>query len=208
MGLLGAMSASLCCAQGTLSFFGSTIAFDNLSKIAEIDARVSYLDGTPLGAGFTAQLYGAPVGTPTDLLQPLFPTTRFVTDPPEGLGYIFPRIVETQWSPDTKLTVVMRAFDGGTWEQSTCRGESMAISLRPASPLGLPTSLAGLQPFSVNCVPEPSVAGLVAGGGLILLFCCPRRGSRTTGVARWRNEKAGEEMLSRHYCPPAQGLKR
>src|SRR4029453_18003817 len=117
LGVLLAMAAPLSAmAQGT-------IYFSNRAG-PEIDAPVTYLDGTRVGAGFTAQLFGGPKGTPLMSLEPWFPTAQFYQYPP-GLGYVQPGmhfgIVETPLPFGAEVSVVMRVFDGPTWEASTCR---------------------------------------------------------------------------------------
>mgnify|MGYP003347620812 CR=1 FL=1 len=51
----------------------------------DIQARVTFPDGTGVGAGFTAQLLAGPVGTPVVSLQPLLPVTNFRTKPESAL---------------------------------------------------------------------------------------------------------------------------
>jgi hypothetical protein len=134
----------------------------------QIDARVTYLDGTPVGSGFTAQLYGGPVGTPIGALVPLLPTTIFRPGP--AAGYVIP-VAVTEYlpsiGPSDSMTVVMRAFDGATWDTSSCRGESNPIRVLPGSPSGVPGTLDGLRPFQVDCIPEPTVLALWSTGLLV-----------------------------------------
>jgi hypothetical protein len=133
-----------------------------------LDAPVSFLDGTPVSSGFTAQFYGGPGGTPLGALSPILPTTTFNPNLP---GYVLGVIVIV---PDVvgRGTFVMRAYDGETWETSLCRGESNPITLnlnfQPATPLGL-------QPFQVNCIPEPWLFALVVVGTAVLLVTGWRR---------------------------------
>ncbi|MBL9138700.1 MAG: hypothetical protein JNK85_22715 [Verrucomicrobiales bacterium] len=129
-------------------------------------ARVIYSDGTPVGRGFTAQLYGGPQGTPVGELIPLFPTTVFRDSHPETLGYVQPMIVDIpNVSIDDKATVIMRAYNGPDWESSTCRGESAPIDVFVYLGAGRAGELNGLQPFSVNCVPEPGTTSIAILGG-------------------------------------------
>ncbi len=156
-----------------------TVFFDNRVSLPlpGINARVTFLDGTPVGAGFTAQLYGGPSGTPLESLEPQFPTTIFQTSTPAGLGYIQPVIVIVAGvERESVATLVMRVFDGPTWESSACRGEAapLNVTLRGGAP-GLDAYLEGLQPFQVNCIPEPSAATLLACGALALITWVRRR---------------------------------
>jgi hypothetical protein len=145
-----------------------TVTFNNRNLAAGVDARVTFLDGTGVGAGFTAQLYGGPEGSSIEQLTPLFPTTTFRTTPALALGYVFGvTVVLPGLRPEQRAVLVMRVFNGSAWENSTCSGESNPITVvlsggqtRP------PTNLVGLQPFSVDCVPEPrtlALLGLAAG---------------------------------------------
>jgi hypothetical protein len=153
-------------AQGQIDF--QTFAGGN------VDARVTFLDGTPVSAGYTAQLFGGPAGTVIDRLTPLFPTTRFETSRERWRGYVFDvEVTVPDINPSLQATILMRAFNGPTWEFSSCRGESNPITIRLGGGGGQPpATLIGLQPFQVNCVPEPSsvllfgfgIAGLLLGG--------------------------------------------
>jgi hypothetical protein len=132
-----------------------------------VDAPVSFLDGTRISSGFTAQLYGGPGGTPLEALSPLFPTTSFV---PSFPGYVRSVIVTVpDVPPGQSATFLMRVYDGENWEASLCRGESNPITLNLAIGSQPPTVPVGLQPFQVNCIPEPSVFVLVTVGAAVLL---------------------------------------
>lgn len=127
-----------------------------------VEARVHFLDGTPVGAGYTAQLYGGPVGTPISSLTPLLPTTIFRFG--AGVGYIVGRIITVPEDVvrDGELgTFVMRVFEGASWETSLCRGESNPVNVRPISATPPPTDLQGLQSFQVSCIPEPGTTALL-----------------------------------------------
>jgi hypothetical protein len=153
-----------------------------------VDARVTFLDGNGVGAGFTAQLYGGPAGSSIEQLTPLFPVTTFRTVPAAALGYVFGEIVRV---PDVPLgqsaTFVMRVFDGSSWENATCRGESNPITIQLLGDIGsgVPiANLVGLQPFLVDCVPEPGTLplfGLAAAG-----WCLMRSLDSAGGGNRWK----------------------
>lgn len=132
-------------------------------------ARVTFQDGTPVGVGFTAQLYGGIAGTAVADLQPLYPAVGFHIDRPELLGYVGPIIVDIPTvSLGEKATVVMRAYSGPDWMSGGCRGESAPIDVLVGTPAGIPGYLIGLQPFSVDCVPEPSPVPLLVVAGLAM----------------------------------------
>jgi len=145
-----------------------------------VNAPVTYLDGTRVTLGYTAQLYGGPLGTPTESLQPLFNTTYFFSG--AGAGYVSSGNVLIPLPAGSMATVNMRAYNGATWETSQCRGQSLPVTIPVggiAEP-GNPVALHGLQAFSVNCVPEPSALGLGSLGILGLIL-----GARVSRRKRW-----------------------
>jgi hypothetical protein len=151
------------------------IIFNNRVS-GEVDARVTFPDGTPVGAGFTAQLYGGPAGTPVDLLTPLLPTTTFRTG--AAMGYIFQVEVRVPGVPRFEdATVQMRVYDGESWESSLIRGDSNIITLTTISETWPSEYLIGLRPFQVSPIPEPGTAVLFACGvaGLLAFHRLGRR---------------------------------
>ena len=145
--------------QGTLTF--ATRVTGN------VDARVTYLDGTPVSTGFRAQLYAGPEGSSLDSLTPLLPITTF-QERPAGQGYVNAVGVTVPGvAGNSRATVMMRAFNGATWDTSSCRAQSQPIDVLTGFAGGPPAYLTGLQPFSVDCIPEPgtlALVGLAAGG--------------------------------------------
>ncbi len=123
-----------------------------------VDARVTSPDGTPLGAGFTAQLYGGPAGTPIDQLVPLTPTTTFQTASAELKGYVKPVLLTPPGiAPGSSATFVMRVFDGASFETSAVRGQSKPITVSLIGPNTVPpANLVGLQGFTVPAPAEQS----------------------------------------------------
>lgn len=157
-------------AQGTLifvNFYGDPSGF-------QINAPVTYLDGSRVGREMTAQIYAAPAGAPLTNLQPVHPARQFESG--EYSGYVFGGTLHVPdiW-PGAMATVVMRAFDGDSWETSLCRGESGPITITLTGGLGTDAPLEGLEPFSVNCIPEPGVV-VLAGLGAAELWVARRRG--------------------------------
>jgi hypothetical protein len=160
----------------------SGVEFSTRVPWAGVDAPVSFLDGTPVGAGFTAQLYGGSVGTPVEALSPLFPTTTFSIVPPfppELAGHVVRRFVDLPgFLPGQQVTLVMRAFSGPSWEDSTCRGESNPLTIELFGPRNPPPVLRGLEPFQVDCVAEPSPLALLGGAAGVLLLALRGRSRR------------------------------
>ena len=150
-------------AQGTITFA--------TYRPGLVDARVRYPDGTLVSSGFTAQLYGGPAGTSVDQLIPLFPTTRFRTATPEEYGYVIEQgaVFIPGVFPGGDATLIMRAYNGLTWETSLCRGESAPFTTYTGGATAPPAPLIGLRGFTVYCIPEPTPVAL-GGCGLILLW--------------------------------------
>lgn len=161
-------------AQGQFTFSTKTAG--------TVDARVTFLDGTPVGAGFFAQMYGGPEGTQLALLKPLFPTTTF-RNSGRLAGYV-DSVGVTVPGVEGRATLVMRAFNGANWESSNCRGESAPFTITLTSPPFFPADLVGLQPFSVNCIPEPSTLALLLGGAAGFASLAFRRRNVV-----WRNKQ-------------------
>ncbi len=161
--LAGGLLAVVCStgAQGTL-------LFDNL--VPGASARVTFPDGRGVGEGFTAQLYGGPLTSQLSELVPLFPTTTFRTSSDIGRGYVNPVIVRVAGvPPGNDAKIIMRAFDGPTWESSTWRGESdLLIPFVVVVGVFADGILTGLQPFEVQLIPEPSVSALLLLGAALL----------------------------------------
>jgi hypothetical protein len=79
--------------------------------------------------------------------------------------------------PATYATVMMRAYNGQSWETSTIRGESSLITVPTSGGTLPPKYLVGLQGFSVYPVPEPSTVPLVALFGIALFRRKPKSAS-------------------------------
>jgi hypothetical protein len=138
-----------------LSDAGITNVSESSSQIGNVwravDARVKWGDGTGIGAGFTAQLYGGPAGTPATQLVPLTPATTFQTQSAALAGYVNPVVVTVPGvNPGASAALIMRVFDGTSYESSPVRGESNPITVKLGGPLfPLPGNLTGLQSFSL-----------------------------------------------------------
>jgi len=161
-------------AQGTFGFGNwPEVAFVTYAPEYGIDAPVSFNNGTRIGPEFTGQLFGGPAGTPVSALEPLYPIASFTyfPDQPEYNGYIFTGggVHVPHLNSMLQATVVLRAYNGSSWDTSTYRGESGPITVQFFNPSGPDAILSGLQGFTVEAVPEPGTICLLAGGGLMLV---------------------------------------
>src|SRR4051812_4051573 len=80
----------------------------------DVNARVTFPDGTPVGPEFIAQLLGGPNTVPPSLV-PLLPLTKFRSGPASELGYVVPLanpVVIPGASGGVKATIAMRAYNG------------------------------------------------------------------------------------------------
>lgn len=151
-----------------------------------VDARVVSQDGSVVGPGLKAQLYAGPAGTATELLTPLSPSTTVET---AGAleGHVNPVVVtvpQTLVSWGASATLVLRVFDGESYDSSTVRGQSAPITIPLGIALNPPINLAGLQGFSIPpAVPsEGRIKVERTANGLILTY---------TGTLQSANEAGG-----------------
>ncbi|MBI4663753.1 MAG: VCBS repeat-containing protein [Verrucomicrobia bacterium] len=131
-----------------------------------LDARVvtSSFDGrfsTDVSEGFTAQLYGGPgENSHLSAMKPLFPTTTFRTG--YAAGYVNPVVVAVPGSPPgSRVTLVMRVFNGPTFESSTSSGTSNPINVTLGGGLLPPAPLVGLAGFVFPFGPSLLPAGRI-----------------------------------------------
>jgi hypothetical protein len=152
------------------STFGQgTILFNN--RTGPIDAPVSRQDGTGAGAGVTAQLFLSSGGTFTALT----PSTTFRTTSAAAAFYVTQATVSVPGiAPGQSATVVMRAWEGASYDSALVKGESNPVTVTlGGTPAGggapLPDALlTGLQGFTL--VPEPSTIALGLLGAAALLY--------------------------------------
>lgn len=112
--------------------------------VGEVDVKVVLRDGTAVSTGWTAQLYGGPEG---GTLVPLKPTTTFRTG--VAAGYVNGVTVNvTGVKPGAKATLVMKVFNGATFETSSLRLESNPFTIAVGGGLLIPPNLAGLSKFT------------------------------------------------------------
>jgi hypothetical protein len=138
-----------------------TVTFNNYI-VGEVDVKVVQA-GTPVSTGWTAQLYGGPEG---GNLMALAPTTTFRTG--TAAGYVNSVTVSvTGVKAGAKATIVMKAFNGATYENSTMRLESNPFTVTVGGGLLPPANLTGLSKFTdVSAPTGPSfVMSILPGSG-------------------------------------------
>jgi hypothetical protein len=146
-----------------------TVVFNNRIP-GVVDAKVTF-NGAGVGAGFTAELLAGPNA---NQLVALKPTAAFRTSPDAALGYITApadALVVPNVAPGGTATIVMRAFNGATFDSSSIRGQSAPITVTlggAGTPPSLPANLVGLATFAL--VPEPSTIALGVLGAAALLL--------------------------------------
>jgi hypothetical protein len=150
-----------------------TVDFRNRDPGLGIDAPISFSTGQLIGSNYKVQLYAGPAGAPVESLQPAYPVSAIRSDFP---GYFFPEQVTISFLAAGQLsTLQLRAFDGATWEDSDCRGESNLLAIRVSGGSLVPAPLIGLQPFQVLCVLEPQTTLLACLGFFVLLSASTRK---------------------------------
>jgi hypothetical protein len=170
--LASLMVAVAAYAQGTVNF--------NNRITGVVDARVMLPDGKGAGAGFTAELLGGPANTPAAQLKPLTPTTTFRATSDAAMGYVNGVTVEVPGvTPGGAATILMRAFNGSSFDSSTIRGQSPAFQVTglggtPAGGAPLPpANLSGLgigTTIPLTVIPEPTTIALGVLGVAALLL--------------------------------------
>ena len=151
------------CCLVTNVFSQGTVWFANRQPEGGDSYQYVFADGTGVGTGYTAQLFGGPVGTSVDRLQPLFPTTTFN---PRAPGYVIPVVVTVPGVlPGEEVTILARIFNGSTWEDSTCRAEDLFVR-RPVGEPDVPVDTRGSGAV-VTCIPEPGALALSLVGSAI-----------------------------------------
>jgi len=151
------------------SFAQGTVSFNNRNTGVGIDARVFLMDGTGAGAGYTAELLA---GTSVDNLT-VVGTTDFRTSSAAAQGYVNAVTVTIDGiAPGADAVLVMRAYNGASYDSSSEFGESLPITVALGGvgvPPGPSADMIGLQGFTL--VPEPSTIalGVLGAAGLLLL---------------------------------------
>ncbi len=130
--------------------------------VGKVDARVLMPDGQGVGAGWVAQLYGGQAGTPISALTPLTPATDFRTTSAAAMGYVNGVDVKVPGvRPGDSVVIVMRVFEGESFETSFLRGESEPIEFALGGGSVPPANLVGLRGFTVGNVAPPNFTPFV-----------------------------------------------
>jgi len=162
----------------------STLGLQGQSSAGVPAGTATYTGPLLTGTGYTAQLFGGPLGTADGALQPMSPSTAFRTQA-ALLGFVVTPATAATLNGvaiGSSARIQLRAWDnrGGTvtsWDQiladpTIAHGYSLAFDSQPLG--GGPTpppNLIGLTSFNLFQVPEPSVVALgVLGIGALLVF--------------------------------------
>jgi len=172
----------MACLAAVSAFAQGTVLFNNRIT-GTLDAPVRNVDGTLLGAGYFAQLWG---GASAGSLTAITPVAQFITNPTTqaATGYFAggERTI-TGIAAGGAAVIQVRAWYGGPtgaiqdWatalSSGVAYGSSATVNLastgNPAtSPPGTPVNMIGLTGFSL--VPEPGTYALLAlGAGALFL---------------------------------------
>jgi hypothetical protein len=144
-----------------------------------LDAPVFKPDGTTgagAGTAANAQLFlfsGGAVGAA------LSPATTFRATPAGAAqNYVIPPatpVTVPGVAARQQVQVVLRAWEGASYDAATVRGQSAPITVTLGGPVAgqpddFPANLVGLQGFSMQVIPEPSVMALGLLGAAALLY--------------------------------------
>ncbi|MBI4657721.1 MAG: immunoglobulin domain-containing protein [Verrucomicrobia bacterium] len=158
-----------------------TVTFNNRVP-GVVDVRAELRNGTPVSEGFTGQLFGGPEG---GSLLPLLPMTTFRTG--AAAGYVNPVTVNVAGvKPGGRATLVMRVFNGATFETSPVRLESNPFTLVLGGGTLPPVNLVGLEriteltaPAGPSFVKSVLPSGYAPGGKFLVTL----RASPTVSVS-------------------------
>ncbi len=140
-----------------------------------VDARwwLSSEAGVPFGAGWTAQLFAGPVGSPLPVFSsvtPLFPTTTFRPSSSAESGYVNPVVVTVpNMPPGAQAFVIMTAYPDVNPRPpfSTAVGNGIIVTLGgDGQPPAYLQGFLGLAGF----IPEPSPVSLAAVGAVLFFL--------------------------------------
>ena len=157
----------------TAAAFGQgTVQFNNRLTASGIDAKIFMPGGSPAvsDAAFKAQIYAGAEGTAVGSLKAVPGTTSFRTG--NAAGYLNPiDLAIPGIAAGAKATLVVRAYNGASFESSSIFGTSNPITVTlggAGTPPGPGAELVGLQSFTL--VPEPSTIALGILGAAALLL--------------------------------------
>jgi hypothetical protein len=160
---------------GANGIFGQGEIYFNNRITGIVDARIidAGAEGGA-GAGFTAQLFGGPLGSSEAALIPLFPTTTFRTTSAAAQGYVNPVIVQVPGIPPGETaSVQMRVFLGADFNSALTSGKSNIIPVSLGGGTLPPGNLVGLRGFTGLDIPEPSTFSLF--GAAVVSLCLSTR---------------------------------
>ena len=124
----------------------------------KIDARVTHLGGTGVGDGWKAQIYAGPEGTSVSSLLPMFPITTFRGNSSTTSGYVNPvDALIPGLAPVERATLVLRVFNGASYETSLSRSESSPITVVLGGGTLPSAHLVGLDRIMIETVASPPV---------------------------------------------------
>jgi len=140
----------------SLNAHGQGHVYFNTIFGGQIDARVVLPDGTGAGEGWTAQVW---IDTPDAGLKPVYPTAKFKTSSAAARGYVEPVDLSIPEVPIEEMaTLVVRAFNGKNWLDSTQRYESNSFTIRLEGGRLPPARMIGLEFFTLVSEEKPPLA--------------------------------------------------
>lgn len=165
-----------------------------------VDARVVLPDDTGAGDGWTAQIW---VETLNGGFEPVFPTTTFRTAPQAARGYVKSIIVTIPEVAFEELaTLMVRAFNGGSWETSTLRYESHPFTVRLQGGRFPPAPMLGLEFFTaVPGVNPPQLTVRVVQSGRVVMV----ENAPSDSIIIERSNVLGAETWERINLPVNDG---
>lgn len=156
--LILANAGSVVCAQGQV------LLNNRVGGAVGVDARVLLPDGTGAGAGFLAQLV---LIQRNGTLTPLQPTATFRTSSAAAQGYVTGVVVDVPGTPPgSPANLLMRAYNGSSYDSATLRGESAPITVILGS-AEAPAVLEGLAKFTLSEV-GPLLHSALSGTNIVL----------------------------------------
>jgi len=180
-GVLVRTTLSLLALVGTFdTASGQGLVNFNNRVVGVVDARVTFCPFEETGAGWSAQLFGGPQGTPLSQLTALFPTTTFRTSSAGAFGYVNPVTVTVPGVlPGQRATLVMRVFPPGESSATPIYFDGNVITVPLGGDILPPTNLVGMQAFFTGPLGCPEPSTLILGGIASLVLLCSRRSHRT-----------------------------
>lgn len=155
-----------------ISTYGQGYFNFNNRAVPAVDARFVLSTDSPgtssVGTDFQVQLFAGPIGTPLDQLQPTDPGSVGFRGPAGSIvaGYVMPWSVKVAVIPpagqNPNTEVLVRAFDGPTWETASYRYQG--VYTVEVFGVAAPILQMGTSPLVLETVPEPSILTLIYAG--------------------------------------------